>query len=61
MKRAGEVAQVVECLPSMCEALSSNPTTTKKKDREIDSTFGWEMGNLWSFLQSPTQIFLQNS
>jgi hypothetical protein len=25
-KSAGDVAQVVECLPSKCEALSSNPT-----------------------------------
>jgi hypothetical protein len=27
--RAGRVAQVVECLPSKCEALSSNSSTTK--------------------------------
>jgi hypothetical protein len=25
------VAQVIECLPSKCEALSSNPSTKKKK------------------------------
>jgi hypothetical protein len=30
-KRAGGEAQVVECLPSKCEALSSNPTPVKKK------------------------------
>jgi hypothetical protein len=24
------MAQVVECLPSKCETLSSNPSTTKK-------------------------------
>jgi hypothetical protein len=30
-KRAGGAAQEVECLPSMCEALSSNRSTTKKK------------------------------
>jgi hypothetical protein len=30
-KRAGRVAQVVECLPSNGEALSSNPSTAKKK------------------------------
>jgi hypothetical protein len=29
--RAGGVTQVVEHLPSKCEALSSNPITTKKK------------------------------
>jgi uncharacterized membrane protein len=29
-KRAGGVSQVVECLPSKCEALSSNPITTIK-------------------------------
>jgi hypothetical protein len=29
-KRAGGVDQVVEPLPTMCEALSSNPLTTKK-------------------------------
>jgi hypothetical protein len=32
-KRAGRVDQVVECLPSKHESLSSNPKTTgKKKD-----------------------------
>jgi hypothetical protein len=30
-KRAGKVAQVVEHLPSKCEALSSDPSSTKKK------------------------------
>jgi hypothetical protein len=30
-KRAGGEAQVVEFLPSKCEALSSNPTTANKK------------------------------
>jgi hypothetical protein len=30
-KRAGRVTHVVDCLPSKCEALSSNPSTTKKK------------------------------
>jgi hypothetical protein len=29
-KKVGRVAQVVEHLPSMCEALSSNSSTTKK-------------------------------
>jgi hypothetical protein len=27
------MAQVAECLPSKCEALSSNPSTKKKKKR----------------------------
>jgi hypothetical protein len=30
-KRAGRLAQEVECLPSKREALSSNLSTTKKK------------------------------
>jgi hypothetical protein len=29
--RAGEVAQVEECLPRKCEALSSNPSMAIKK------------------------------
>jgi hypothetical protein len=33
-KRASEVAQEVEHLPSKCEALSSDPTSTKKKKRK---------------------------
>jgi hypothetical protein len=32
--RAGGVVQVVECLPSKCEALSLNPSTEKKKKRK---------------------------
>jgi hypothetical protein len=31
--RAKRVAQVVECLPSKWEALSSNPSTRDKKER----------------------------
>jgi hypothetical protein len=34
-KRADGVAHVVECLPSKCEALSSSPSTAKKKVRQI--------------------------
>jgi hypothetical protein len=34
---AGRVAQVVVCLPSKPEALSSNSSTTKKKERERES------------------------
>jgi hypothetical protein len=30
IKRAGEIAQVVECLPSKLEALSSNPSIQQK-------------------------------
>jgi hypothetical protein len=30
-KRAGRVAQALECLPSKCEALSSNPKEKKEK------------------------------
>jgi hypothetical protein len=32
--RAGGVVQVVECLPSKCEALSLNPSTEKKKKKK---------------------------
>jgi hypothetical protein len=32
---AGGVAQVVECLPSKCEALSSNPGPTKKRKYDL--------------------------
>jgi hypothetical protein len=31
VKRAEGVAQVIECLPHKCEALSSNLSITKKK------------------------------
>jgi hypothetical protein len=30
--RACRVAQVVECLPTKCEVLSSNPNTKRKKE-----------------------------
>jgi hypothetical protein len=32
-KRTGDVAQVVEHLPSKCKALSSNPNTAKKQNK----------------------------
>jgi hypothetical protein len=35
-KKAGRVDQVVEHLPSKCEALSSNPNTTIKKTKKFD-------------------------
>jgi hypothetical protein len=31
-KQAGGMAQVVEGLPSKCETLNSNPSTTKSKE-----------------------------
>jgi hypothetical protein len=34
MIRAGGVAQVLECLLCKCEALSSNPRTTKNKRKQ---------------------------
>jgi hypothetical protein len=33
-KQAGGMAQVVECLPSKCEALSSNSNITKGKKKK---------------------------
>jgi hypothetical protein len=38
-KRAGGVAQAVECLNSKLEALSSNPSTTKKQGRQVNARF----------------------
>jgi hypothetical protein len=35
MFRAGRVAQEIECLPSNHEALSSNPSATKKKKKVL--------------------------
>jgi hypothetical protein len=37
-KRVGGVPQVVERLPSKTEALSSNPTTTKKIKKNLVNT-----------------------
>jgi hypothetical protein len=34
-KRVGRVGQVVECLPSKCEALSSNSRITSPKKKTI--------------------------
>jgi hypothetical protein len=31
---AGRMGQVVQCLPNKCEALSSNPTTVKRKQKK---------------------------
>jgi hypothetical protein len=36
--RAGKVAQVVECLPSKYEALSSNPVLERKKKKKKKTT-----------------------
>jgi hypothetical protein len=38
-KRIGREAQVVECLPSKHETLSSNPNIVKKKKKK--KTLGW--------------------
>jgi hypothetical protein len=35
-KRAEGVAQVVQCLPSKCKALSSNPDCQKEKKKKED-------------------------
>jgi hypothetical protein len=35
-KRAGGMAQVVECLPSKHKALSSNPSTTNTKKMSVE-------------------------
>jgi hypothetical protein len=32
--RAGGMAEVVECLPSICKTMNSNPTAAKKKKKE---------------------------
>jgi hypothetical protein len=34
-KKAGKVTEVVEHLPSQCEALSSNSSTTKKSQAHV--------------------------
>jgi hypothetical protein len=39
-KRAGGVAQVVECLPTKCKALSSKSKKKKKKVKK------WKLGNV---------------
>jgi hypothetical protein len=43
------VAQVVECLLSMCEAWSSNPNTTKieRKGRREEGRGGWRGDGRW--------------
>jgi hypothetical protein len=44
IKRVGWVAQVVACLLSKCEVLSSKPTTTKEKEggRRSEAERAWE-------------------
>jgi hypothetical protein len=37
-RHAGSMAQVIECLPSKCKALSSNPITAGKKKRKRKET-----------------------
>jgi hypothetical protein len=36
-KRAGGVAQAVDCLPSKCEAFSSNPIINRKKIKKKET------------------------
>jgi hypothetical protein len=44
-KWAGGVVQIVEHLPNKCEALSSNPSTEKKKDgRRAEQSSEWDGG-----------------
>jgi hypothetical protein len=37
VKKAGEVAEVVEHLPLKCEALSSNPKTIEERPKKLES------------------------
>jgi hypothetical protein len=41
---AGGVAQVIQCLPNNCEALSSNPITTKKKKKKKERKKAYPSG-----------------
>jgi hypothetical protein len=52
------VVQVIECLPSKCEALSSNPTTTthKKKDNK-----GLNISKCMSIFRNITSTQLSNT
>jgi hypothetical protein len=43
--RAGRVARVVEHLPSKCEALSSKPSTDKKKKKKEEGKWSWLEAN----------------
>jgi hypothetical protein len=45
---AGRMAQVVKCLPSKHDPLSSNPNTTKKKK--------WELNNYWEIIFFKSQF-----
>jgi hypothetical protein len=52
------MAQAVECLPGMCEALGSNPNTEKKRERE-KRQFGWLIGGMgFGFLAMICSIFV---
>jgi hypothetical protein len=47
-KRAGEMAQMAECLPSKHEALSSTPVPQKKKKKKRkDNTLAPKYQHLW--------------
>jgi 2,3-bisphosphoglycerate-independent phosphoglycerate mutase len=43
VKKAGRVAQVVECLLSKSEALSSNSSITKKKKKSPKNCETWDI------------------
>jgi hypothetical protein len=44
-KRVGGVAQVVACLPSKCEALSSNHRTAKTIERNTMKKYSYSMNS----------------
>jgi hypothetical protein len=46
--RAGGVVQVMECLPSKFEALSSNPNTTSNNKKSVISFFWGFFFFFWS-------------
>jgi hypothetical protein len=55
-KRAGGVAEVVESLPSKHKALSSNPSTSKKKQKDKKSSADKDVEKLkalWMLLEGP--------
>jgi hypothetical protein len=35
------MAQMIQCLPSKCEALSSKPSTARERERERERERGW--------------------
>jgi hypothetical protein len=47
------VTQIVEHLPSKCEALSSNPNTAKRKEKKIKVLESLDSGRLHCSLRNP--------